>query len=144
MNRSKRLDIIVQLAKKKEDEAGKYFAEMAQLLEAEREKASSLKDYYEEYKARSNAKVEALSINEVLRNRTFLKQLADAGQEKNQHITQIEQEFLRRKNTWRQSHLKRRTFEDLVERLEREELTDLNKKEQKLLDEWFTSQNRES
>ncbi len=142
MNRSKRLKVVIELAKKAEDEAAASFGEVASLLEKEKNKSLDLKRYYHEYEKSSNAKKNANSVKEIINSRNFLKQLSEAGQSQESLIRQVEHECQIKKNVWHKFHLKRRAFEGLASSIEKQELVKSNRNEQKMLDEWYNGRKK--
>ncbi len=144
MSKSKRLQIVLDLAEQAEHDAAEAF-EMARKLKIQDEqKLYELNQFYEDYEMDFRRPQPFLRAEEMQRQRGFLVQLCEA-RDQQQQILEHRTKVLESKQTlWQTAHLKRKALNDLIERLKLDEARELDKKEEKMLDEWFaqTAQQR--
>lgn len=135
--RSSRIKIVVELAQREEENAASLFQKAQQELETEHRRLRELEEYYTGYQDYFGGSQASIRASDLQKSRLFLQQLADAITNQQQHITRVESAVNQRRSAWHICHLKHKSLVELTERYRNEESLVLNKKEQKLLDEWF-------
>lgn len=134
--RSKRIEIVVDLARRAEETAADNFTQAKSALELAEEQLRDLAQYYQGYVERMQANTRAVKPSELIQTRAFLQQLSVAIRGQEHQITLLQQQLQQRQLAWHKSHLKTRSLEDLRTRYVREEHDADDRLEQKALDEW--------
>lgn len=135
--RSSRIKIVVELAQREEEKAASLFQQARDELETEHQRLRELEEYYTGYQDYFGGGQASVRASDLQKSRLFLQQLADAISNQQQHILRVESAVDQRRSAWHICHLKHKSLLDLSKRYRDEESLVLNKKEQKLLDEWF-------
>src|SRR5690606_41663499 len=78
-----------------------------------------------------------LRAQEIVQQRSFLQQLAEALRQQGQIVERRRLIADNKQMDWRTAHLKRRALQELIERVKADEQKVLTRKGQKMLDEWF-------
>ena len=136
MSRAQRLSVVIDLAKRDEDAAAKALDEARQVLEAEQQRLADLHRYYEEYEQQFNRKGMPLRTEDLSRQRDFLQQLTRSCDAQAVQVKQLQAAFDQAVAAWQQVHLRHKQLCDYVAQLHKQELAQLDKKEQKRIDEW--------
>ncbi len=144
MSRSKRLQLVLELAQSTEDKASEAYEMANGLYQSDVKKLEELCGYYDEYEHTFSNSPRCMRAEEIVRQRGFLMQLSDAKAQQTQIIAQRKKIADLKKSAWQKAHLKRRAMSDLIARLKVDEEKLLSRKEEKMLDEWFiqSSQSR--
>lgn len=142
MKRSQRLLVVVDMAKRAESEAAEFLAQAQNQLNGEAQRLRELDEYYAQYEQTQTQLRGGVNASDIEKIRTFLQQLANAKQAQKMQVERMNDLFRKAKEKWQECHLKHKLMCDMVERMRLEEQAVFDKLEQKLLDEWFTSQNR--
>jgi len=133
------MQIVIDLAQKKQDEAGAVLQEKKSLLEAKRAKSEELKTYYEHYdKLYADRKV-GLRVAEIINSRSFLQQLAVAIEFQKEQLLLAEKAVLEAQTEWRRHYLKVQSLLDLQHRYQNEENAEVERRDQRLMEEWTTA-----
>jgi len=136
MSRSKRLKVVLEQAERNENEAARDYQDASAAYQGEVQKLDELRQYYRDYEATFNSQVSPQRPQEIIRQRAFLNQLSEA-QISQQHVISQRQDILSKKrDTWHQTYLKKKSLTEFIESLKMDEQKELDKKEEKLLDEW--------
>lgn len=138
--RSKRLELILELAQKDVDAAADVFTQAKNKLKIECQKLDEILDYLNGYAGSCEKAGTMLSPEQMIRQRAFVNQLSQAQSQQRKLIAQSEQETEGKKGLWQQAHLKQRAMQDLAKRMADEEQWLESKEEEKLLDEWAQQQ----
>ena len=135
--KSERLDVVRQLAEREQEAAAKAFERSREACEREQAKLVELDRYAEEYEKQflDSAHMRA---SELIRQRSFLTQLADLRRQQQAAIDRYERQMLHDRQQWHQSHLKLKAVSSVVQKCLESEEAFLNKVEEKQLDEWAT------
>ncbi|MFT7559279.1 MAG: flagellar FliJ protein [Flavobacteriales bacterium] len=133
--RSKRLAIVVQLAKKEEDSAADVFSLCQQALALEQKRLADIDEYYASYEETIASQRMGLHGDQLQHSRAFLAQLNVARTQQRNTIIQAESTFKRRQSEWQVLRLKHQSLLDYVERLRQEELAVLDKQAQSVSDD---------
>ncbi len=134
--RSKRLAVVLELAERAKEKAAKEFEQTRQLVAEEQLKLSQLADYYQDYQ-QSFTGQRAMHVQELVKQRAFLQQLSEAQKQQQGTVNRAEALLEQKRGAWQVAHLKHQTLGDLIKRYRADEELALDKKEQKMLDEWF-------
>ena len=133
--RSQRMHIVLTLAQKAEDDAAQKVKEQADLLKQEIRQLDELKSYSGQYlQAYANLRA-GVTAQEMINYSGFISRLADAIKEQENKKERIQQGLDKLKLVWTEMHQKRKTLNDLIDRLKKEESTALEKLLQKEMDE---------
>ena len=134
-SRAKRLLIVLQLAQKAEDEAAARVREQADLLRNEETQLNELRAYSEQYLNSYSGLRHGVSARDMINYSGFVGRLTDAIKEQEGKLQRLQQGLDKLKANWSICHQKRKTLEDLIERLKKEDSDLLDKRLQKELDE---------
>lgn len=145
MSRVKRLQMVIELVEKQEQQAAEVLEQARQQKVADEQKLEELHHYYEDYENSFRQPSPMLRAEQMQQQRGFLVRLAEACTQQSQIVQRRVTEHATQKKAWMQIHLKRKAMQDLIEQFKRDEAKELSKKEEKMLDEWFnqTSQTRQ-
>jgi flagellar FliJ protein len=133
--RSQRMHIVLTLAQKAEDDAAQKVKEQADLLKQEIRQLDELKSYSGQYlQAYANLR-DGVSAQEMINYSGFIGRLADAIKEQENKKERIQQGLDKLKLVWAEMHQKRKTLNDLIDRLKKDESATLEKLLQKEMDE---------
>ncbi|WP_096084567.1 flagellar export protein FliJ [Agaribacterium haliotis] len=131
--KARRIELLLQLARRKEDEAAQYLAEQQQFVSESEQKLQALTDYYAEYE--QHFKQSRQNSEQLARARSFLAGLHDAEQVQQQTLEKAKAQLERARHTWQRQHHESESIKDYRQRHQQK----LNKEEertlQKLLDE---------
>lgn len=137
MSRAKRLIVVLNLAERTEQQAAQASELAHRLWQDDQKKLDDLCQYYSDYETSFEGKNACRRAVDIARQRGFLSQLTEAKVqqsavvEKRLSICQAKQQL------WQQARLKRKALQELIARLEADEVRALSRKEEKMLDEWF-------
>jgi flagellar FliJ protein len=134
--KSKRLAIVLELAEREKDQAAQAFEQARQQYAQEEQKLAQLEDYYQDY-ARSFTSTRTLRVEDLVKQRSFLQQLSQAIQQQQGLLQTVKNAVEQKRQAWQKSHVKHKNLADLITRYRAEEQAVTDKKEQKMLDEWF-------
>lgn len=134
--RSKRLAVVLDLAEREKDQATQEFELARQQCLQEEQKLTQLIDYYRDYQQSFAAK-KSLRVEELIKQRSFLDQLAQAQKQQQALIRSAQANLETKRAAWQKSHMKHKNLAQLINRYRVQEELALSKKEQKMLDEWF-------
>ena len=136
MRRSKRLQVVLELAKRKEDEALKAMQSSQNNLNQQNEKLQELIRYQEEYQ---QALRDAFSTGATAANcatyQHFLSQVGGAIEQQQLVVTLAEEQLDKARKHWQSLYEKQKGMGGLIDRFRDEEDLEIEKKEQKMIDE---------
>lgn len=139
------LELVLDLAKNAEDEAGKQLSEAQTQLEQAETQLKELQEYYRGYEETFNSRRCGITASSFIRDRAFLNQLSQAQKQQTYAVERASQCVEYQRQVWLEAHQKSQSLQELVDRRREQANKALNRKEQKLLDEWvqqFTSRSR--
>ena len=139
VSRAKRMQVVLTLAVRQEDEAAKKLSQFREQLAQEEKQLADLRDYSAQYLQAQGGLREGVLAHELINYSSFIHRLNDACKEQEAKIARylVMQDNLLKQ--WRIKHQKRKSIEDLIARLEHEDNLVMEKRLQKELDE-LTSQ----
>jgi flagellar protein FliJ len=135
MGRADRLQPVLQLAEKQLKEATQQLDALRDHVNNEEKKLQDLEQYYSDY-TQNFTQNPACTAHALVRQRSFLQQLAQARTQQQQLISKYRQVLAQKHKIWQKAYLKQQAIFQLIERLKKDELLTLSKKEEKRLDEW--------
>lgn len=136
MRRSKRLQVVLALAQRKEDEALKVMQVAQQNLNQQNNKLNELIQYQKEYQqALREAYKGGATAASCATYQHFLSQVGGAIDQQQSVVTLAEEQLNKTRELWRAVHEKQRGMGSLIDRFRDEEDREIDKKEQKMIDE---------
>lgn len=136
MTRIKRLDPAVRQADEKEQAALKRVAEAQSRVNIEKNKLAQLGEYRNEYLFRQDYSRISLSAIELQEFNRFLAQLDDTISRQQAIIEQCERELDNRRSSWQKTQINCKVMHQVVENLQKEEVLQQMRNEQKVMDEF--------
>ncbi|UTA49487.1 flagellar FliJ family protein [Simiduia sp. 21SJ11W-1] len=129
----KRAQLLIKLAKRKEEQAGAVLAEWRERVATQRHQLTELAGYQKAYLAAAGEASQ--TVHQLQANRQFLSQLDGVISEQRLRMQQLEQQFEHYCRQWQGLHQRRKVLEDYRERLDLSAQKALNKMWDKLCDE---------
>lgn len=136
MAKSTQLDLVLDLAKNLEDEAGQQLRDAQAQLEREKIQLVELQSYYQGYEQAFSQRIRGIKAASLMRDRAFLNQLSQLQKQQIQAIERASQLVNHKRNAWLEAHSKAQSLQELIDRQRRQADRELDKREQKLLDDW--------
>ena len=139
VSRAKRMQVVLTLAVRQEDDAAKKLSQFREQLAQEERQLADLRDYAAQYLQAQSALREGVLAHELINYSSFINRLNEACREQEAKVARflaMQENLLKQ---WRIKHQKRKSIEDLIVRLEQEDNLILEKRLQKELDD-LTSQ----
>jgi flagellar export protein FliJ len=140
MTRTRRLRPVVQHTVKKEQQALQQVAQSQGLLEIEQARQAQLQDYKLEYLQKKKHDIGVFAPLELQEFNRFMQQL-DETIERQMDVVQLRQrEVEQKREAWNATRIDSKVIHKVVEKLQKQEFVEQERKEQKALDE-FTQRN---
>ncbi len=140
MTRTRRLRPVVQHTVKKEQHALQQVAQSQGLLEIEQARPAQLQDYKLEYLQKKKHDIGVFTPLELQEFNRFMQQL-DETIERQMDMVQLRQrEVEQKREAWNATRIDSKVMHKVVEKLQKQEFVEQERKEQKALDE-FTQRN---
>lgn len=134
--RSERLQLIERLAKQREEQAAQALQQARQQLDQEIKQLDELADYQAEYhQALQTSGGNGVSIEQWRRTQGFIDQLEIVMGRQQGVIRQWQEQEAKLLAHWQSLYQRRKTLNQLVEKVSMEELIEADRREQKALDE---------
>jgi flagellar FliJ protein len=141
-SRAKRMQVVLTLAIRHEDEAAQKLSQFREQLAQEERQLQELRDYAAQYlRERSGLRAGVLA-HELINYSLFIQRLNEACTDQENKVQRMQtlQENLMKQ--WQVRHQKRKSIEDLIKRLQHEDGVILEKRLQKEMDELSSIQLR--
>lgn len=136
MLRSRRLEVVLSLEERKEQEALERMGEARKLVEQQREQVQNLNRYQQEYRHQiRNSQQGVVQVSRLQAWQAFIAQLDQVIRQQQKQLEQAEQVFEARKQEWQQAWERRRGMEKYIETCRQQEQKEQDLREQKLSDE---------
>ena len=136
MLRSRRLEVVLSLEERKEQEALERMGEARKLVEQQREQVQNLNRYQQEYRDQiRNSQQGVVQVSRLQAWQAFIAQLDQVIRQQQKQLAQAEQVFETRKQEWQQAWERRRCMEKYIETCRQQEQREQDLREQKLSDE---------
>lgn len=134
--RSQRLQIVLQMAEQKEEEAQQELAKIQKQLRTEQDKLEQLQQFQQEYQNSLRAHTgQRISPAQYQTLTAFISRLSVAIQEQRRQIEFVDTLVARAQDKWRELYQKRKNMGEFIDRCRGEEAREEDKREQRLLDE---------
>lgn len=136
MLRSRRLEVVLSLEERKEQEALERMGEARKLVEQQREQVQNLNRYQQEYRDQiRNSQQGVVQVSRLQAWQAFIAQLDQVIRQQQKQLEQAEQVFEACKQEWQQAWERRRGMEKYIETCRQQEQREQDLREQKLSDE---------
>lgn len=136
-NRSKRIQLVVDLAHSAETQAARNLSEAQNQAEAEIQRLEDIQTYYSSYKQQFSEQTRTLRATDIANSHAFLSNLDRARQAQTMQVQLTEQQVERARQQWRTSHLKSDALESYQSRVAVDEEQAEEKQSQKMLDDLY-------
>lgn len=134
-SRAKRMQVVLTLAERNEEQAGQQLSQFTQQVDAEIEQLRQLEEYAAQYLSTYTDRKTAVRPQELIAYSSFIQRLGAARKEQEARIARLQLQLERLRHLWRIAHQKTESIKDLIARLQREESALLDKRLQKEMDE---------
>lgn len=140
MKRSERLQVVLRLYLRREDQAAEVVSRARGELDEHERQLQQLVDYQRDYHDGANTPGRGVSMAQWRRLQDYIEQLRGiiAQQERQVGLARVELE--RAQSVWQNAHLERRSMESAIERISKLEQLEQSRQEQKMLDELIQQQ----
>lgn len=136
MLRSRRLEVVLSLEERKEQEALERMGEARKLAEQQREQVQNLNRYQQEYRDQiRNSQRGVVQVSRLQAWQAFIAQLDQVIRQQQKQLEQAEKVFEARKQEWQQAWERRRGMEKYIDTCRQQEQREQDLREQKLSDE---------
>ena len=136
MLRSRRLQPVLALEERKEQEALECMGEARQQLEAHQQQVENLERYQQEYRDQIRAsQTGVVPVARLQAWQAFIAQLDLVIAQQQKQVQQAEQVFERRRREWQQAWERRRGMEKYIDSCRQQEQREQDVREQKQADE---------
>lgn len=133
--RSQRMKVVLQLAEREEQAAAARLGEQQQLLEREQAQLSQLEDYRQQYLDDYARPRQGVTAEALMSYSGFLQRLGEAVSGQQQKLAMVDQAREQCRREWEQRYHRRRSLEDMITRLQREEEAAFEQRQQRELDD---------
>jgi flagellar FliJ protein len=136
MLRSRRLEVVLSLEERKEQEALERMGEARKLAEQQREQVQNLNRYQQEYRDQiRNSQQGVVQVSRLQAWQAFIAQLDQVIRQQQKQLEHAEQLYEARKQEWQQAWERRRGMEKYIETCRQQEQKEQDLREQKVSDE---------
>jgi flagellar FliJ protein len=139
-SRAKRMQVVLTLAVRQEEDAAKKVGEVRDQVVKEERQLADLRDYAAQYLQAQGALRGGVSASELINYSTFINRLNEACVEQDAKVQRYRSALESIQKQWRILHQKRKSIEDLIARLQQEDNILLDKRLQKEMDELSSRQ----
>jgi flagellar FliJ protein len=134
-SRAKRLQIVLTLAERYEQDAAIQVREWRIQLSNEQEQLRQLEEYTEQYLQVYRTRTQSLYAEELMTYSGFIQRLSSARSEQELKLARVTQQYDMSLQEWRKRYQRRESIAEMINRLQREDNALLEKRLQKELDE---------
>ncbi len=136
MLRSRRLEVVLTLEERKEQEALERMGEARKQVEQQREQVENLHRYQQEYRDQIRSSQQGVvQVTRLQAWQEFIAQLDQVIRQQQKQLEQAEKVFETRKKAWQEAWERRRGMEKYIESCRQQEQREQDLREQKLADE---------
>lgn len=139
-NRSQRMQVVLLLADRKENESAQRLNQFQIQVAAEEEQLRQLDEYAKQYLHIYAERKEAVRADELIAYSGFIQRLATARKDQELRLESFYHTRDKLQQQWRENHHKRNSIEELIARLKIEENNQLEKRLQKEMDDIVSQQ----
>lgn len=134
-SRAKRMQVVLMLAERKEQEVGDQLNKQRQLVDAEQEQLRQLQEYADQYRHNYSGRKTNVRPDELIAYSGFIQRLSEACLDQQAKVERQQKVLDRCQQLWRIAHHKCESIKELIERLQQDENALVDKRLQKELDE---------
>lgn len=134
-SRAKRMQVVLTLAERAEEEAGRQLSQCQAQVAAETEQLRQLDDYAAQYLTIYSERKAGVRPHELIAYSGFIQRLGDAKKEQEARLKRFQLQMERLSHAWRVAHQKCESIKELILRVQYEENAVMEKRLQKELDE---------
>jgi len=134
-SRAKRMQVVLVLAERNEQQVGQQFSQYKLQVEAETEQLRQLDEYAAQYMNTYSERKTAVMAQELIAYSGFIQRLGEARKEQQTRLARMDAKLQTLQQAWRIAHQKCESIKELIVRLTQEESQLLDKKLQKEIDE---------
>lgn len=134
-SRAKRMQVVLMLAERKEQEVGDQLNKQRQLVDAELEQLRQLEEYAQQYLQNYSVRKTHVRPDELIAYSGFIQRLGEARHDQQAKVERQQKVLDRCQQLWRIAHHKCESIKELIERLKQDENALADKRLQKELDE---------
>ena len=139
-SRAKRMQVVLTLAERHEDEAAKKLSQFREQLAQEERQLVELRDYANQYLHAQGELRQGVLAHELINYSSFINRLNEACREQETKVERYKAILDSLQQQCRIKHQKRKSIEELIARLQQEDNLLLDKRLQKELDELSSHQ----
>lgn len=141
-SRAKRMQVVLTLAVRQEDEAAEKLRQFRDQVAQEERQLHELRDYATQYLQAQGGLRQGVLAHELINYSSFIHRLNEACVEQENKVQRMQALLANLQKQWQIKHQKRKSIEDLIKRLQHEDDLILEKRLQKELDELSSLQLR--
>ncbi|MCV6609546.1 MAG: flagellar export protein FliJ [Amphritea sp.] len=136
MKRSKRLQVVLDLAERRKQEADKILGEAQGRVSQGEQTLEQLQNYYNEYvNGFYTAGASGVSLGQIQNHQAFMQKLQAAIEQQRRAILMDKAQLERAREHWQAAYGRHKAMGSLVEKAKTEEQVQQEKQQQKVLDE---------
>ncbi len=136
MKRSKRLQVVLDLAERRKKEADKILGEAQGRVSQGEQTLEQLQNYYNEYvNSFYTAGASGVSLGQIQNHQAFMQKLQAAIEQQRRAIQMDKAQLERAREHWQAAYGRHKAMDSLVEKAKAEEQVQQEKQQQKVLDE---------
>lgn len=141
--KSKRLQLVCDLAARKEDQALDHLRQARRALDVQQQQLDDLKNYHQQYlQSMKQALHGKVDIQKLQVFQGFVAQIQAAIEQQQSVVARAQQLFERSSQVWQKCHQKRKSYEDLVAQYRQQEQAAAEKKLEKRIEDDFLTRQR--
>lgn len=134
-SRAQRMQVVLTLAERNEQQLAQQLSQFTQQLAAEAEQLRQLDEYADQYLHSYANRKTAVRAEELIAYSGFIQRLAEARKEQQVRLERLQLQLARLQQAWRIAHQKSQSIKDLITRLQQDENARADKRLQKEMDE---------
>jgi flagellar protein FliJ len=134
-SRAKRMQVVLTLAEREEEQAGQQLSQCQAQVAAEVEQLRQLDEYAAQYLTVYGERKTGIRPHELIAYSGFIQRLGEAKKEQEGRLKRIQAQMDKLQQAWRVAHQKCKSIKELIDRLKLEESTLIDKRLQKEMDE---------
>jgi flagellar protein FliJ len=141
--KSKRLQLVCDLAARKEEQALDHLRQARRALDVQQQQLDDLKNYHQQYlHSMKQALKGQVDIQKLQVFQGFVAQIQAAIEQQQSVVARAQQLFERSSQVWQRCHQKRKSYEDLVTQYRQQEQALADKKLEKRIEDDFLTRQR--
>ena len=142
MTRTQRLQPVVQHTDKKEQQALQAVAQSQAVLEGEQTRLAQLQDYKLEYLQKKKYDIGVFTPIELQEFNRFMQQLDETIERQLELVALRQQEVEHKRQQWTATRIDSKKMHKVVEKLQKQEFVEQERREQRELDEFSQRNNK--